>query len=597
MSFSTVHMLWLVWVLPVLFLVILWGLRKRKKILTAYATEKGLSAISPNVSGFRRWLKAMILLFVILLTVVSLAGPQYGYSWKKTEHRGVDLIVALDCSRSMLAQDIQPTRLERAKREVLDLLGMIQGDRVGLVAFAGTAFLQCPLTLDYAGFNIFLSALHPDFLPVGGTDLAAAITTAVSAFNKDDATDKAVILITDGESTGADPLDAARKAAEAGIKVFCIGVGGADGVPIPAAGGGFIKDRNGNIMLSKLDEPTLKQIAAITSGAYVRSLAGDMDLDVIYHQHIRGGMKSASLGEQRIKVFENRYQWVLGLGVFLFLLELLLPVKKTTAVWVLVIIAALAPRDASATNLKKVLKQADAAYTSGDYDKAAQNYVSAQLEAPEKPEISFDLGNARYKSKNYDSAVKAYTQVLKTKNPKLKHKALYNLGNTFFRKGDLDKAIENYEAALKLDNTDNQARENLDFVKKLKNNPPPKTSRDQQSRKDQKKGKDRKDEKNGNQGEKSSDKRKENAENPQNESDNKDSQNKKEKQPTPSQEQKQASAPEQNGSANQSAEKKEAPASDEESVRQAEAMLNRLQDQPGRAMMPAYRKQRVDKDW
>ena len=225
MSFSAINMLWLIWAVPVMLLVCLWGLRKRKAILSGYASEKGLFAISPHISAFRRWTKTVLLLVTILLMAVSLAGPQYGYSWKEIERRGVDLMLVLDCSRSMLAEDIRPNRLERAKREVLDLLGMLRGDRVGLVAFAGTAFLQCPLTLDYEGFHLFLDALNPGFLPVGGTDLAGAVSTATSAFNQEEATDKAIILITDGETTGEDPLAAARKAAEAGIKLFCIGVG------------------------------------------------------------------------------------------------------------------------------------------------------------------------------------------------------------------------------------------------------------------------------------------------------------------------------------------------------------------------------------
>ncbi|MEJ2653853.1 MAG: VWA domain-containing protein, partial [Acidihalobacter sp.] len=174
--------------------------------------------------------------------------------WQKIERRGVDIVIALDCSRSMLATDIQPDRLSRAKREIYDLLAMLEGDRVGLVAFSGTAFLQCPLTIDYQAFNLFLEVLTPDYLPVGGTDLAAALRTAQGAFDPKAASEKAVILITDGENTGPDdPLQAARDAQKAGIKLFCIGVGSNDGVPVPAAEGGFKKDAAGRIVMSHLD--------------------------------------------------------------------------------------------------------------------------------------------------------------------------------------------------------------------------------------------------------------------------------------------------------------------------------------------------------
>ena len=237
----------------------------------------------------------------VLFTAVALAGPKYGYRWQEIRQQGVDIIIALDCSRSMTAADIQPTRLERAKREVFDLLAMLQGDRVGLVAFAGTAFLQCPLTLDYDAFNLFLNALSPDYLPVGGTDITGALATALDSFDPKSASDKAVILITDGENTGdGEPLKAAETLKEKKIKLFCIGVGGSDGVPIPEPAGGFKKDRSGQIVLSRLDENTLKKMAVVTGGTYVRSVAGDMDLDAIYTDEIRRTMEAADrlLGTQ-----------------------------------------------------------------------------------------------------------------------------------------------------------------------------------------------------------------------------------------------------------------------------------------------------------
>ena len=392
-------------------------------------------------------------------------------------------------------------------------------------------------------------------------------------------------------------MSAARTAAEADIKIFCIGIGAAEGVPIPVSGGGYIKDSNGNIVLSKTDEPTLKQIAAITGGAYVQSVAGDMDLDVLYNRYIRGTMASAALGEQQTKVFENRYQWALALAVFLLFFEFMLPVNKTAGVLILVTLAALAPRPAMATDLKEALKQGESAYTAGDYAGAADSYVAAQLEAPEKSEILYDLGNARYKAKDYGAAIQAYRQTLDTKDPALKHKALYNLGNAYFRQGDLDKAIESYKAALTLDDTDIQARENLDYVKELKTNPPPDKSQNQQDQKDQKDQKDRKDGNKEKPGDNSSDKQNGPSPDQQNENDKDSGKNESEAHPSPSQNQKKSSSPEQAESPGQPAEQKDSATPDKETLRQAEKMLNRLQDQPGRALVPAYGEQRVEKDW
>ncbi len=252
MRFFDPQMLFAIWIAPLLGLVLIHGMLRRKRLLERFASAKGLLAIAPGAGPARRWIKGGLMLGVLVFLSLALAGPQYGFRWQEIEQRGVDLILALDCSRSMTATDIKPTRLDRAKREIYDLLNRLQGDRVGLVAFSGTAFLQCPLTLDYSGFHIFLDALTPDFLPVGGTDIPDALRTAQAAFDPKANTDKAVILITDGENTGTDdPVGGAQELQKAGIKLFCIGVGAEEGVPIPAPGGGFQKDSKGDIIFGE----------------------------------------------------------------------------------------------------------------------------------------------------------------------------------------------------------------------------------------------------------------------------------------------------------------------------------------------------------
>ena len=309
MKFARIDMLFLIWVLPVLLGLYLYGWRRRRRILNTFASARALDAITPAGLSSRRRRGAVLVLSASLLAIVAMTGPQYGFHWQKIERRGIDIIIALDCSRSMLASDIQPTRLDRAKREIFDLLNMLEGDRVGLVAFSGTAFLQCPLTIDYQAFNIFLDVLKPGYLPVGGSDLAAAIRTCRNAFDPETTTEKAIILITDGENTGPDdPLQAVQEIQKAGIKLFCIGVGSGDGVPIPARNGGFEKDGSGRIVMSRLDEPLLTRMALATGGSYVRSVAGDMDLDTIYHNQIRAHMNTAALKEGRRQVWAD---WLL----------------------------------------------------------------------------------------------------------------------------------------------------------------------------------------------------------------------------------------------------------------------------------------------
>ena len=315
-KFVDLQSLFLIWAVPILFLFCFYGMRRRKRIMRRFAKPEGLKAVCPEASAMRRWAKSMLLLSAVLFSAVALAGPQYGFKWQEIEQKGVDIILTVDCSRSMLAEDVKPSRLARAKREILDLVSILKGDRVGLVALAGTAFLQCPLTLDYSGFHIFLDVLSPDFMPVGGTDLNRAIATALDAFEEKDETEKAIILITDGETTQGDPMEGALSASRAGVKLFCIGVGNPDGVPVPEKGGGFKKDSKGGIVLSRLDESMLKEMALATGGAYVRSVAGDMDLDLIYEREIRGKMRMETVSVGKKKIWQNRFQWAAGPRAF-----------------------------------------------------------------------------------------------------------------------------------------------------------------------------------------------------------------------------------------------------------------------------------------
>jgi Ca-activated chloride channel homolog len=463
MNFSNIHMLYLIWLLPVLLLVIVYGRRKRYRILSRYADVRMLSVLVPPGLTGRRRLKAALVMAAAWLLIMAMAGPRFGYEWQEFDRRGVDLIIALDCSRSMLAEDIAPTRLDRAKREIVDLLGMLEGDRIGLVAFSGSAFLQCPLTLDYSAFDLFLNVLTPDYMPLGGTDLDAAVRMAISAFDPESRADKAIILITDGEHTGrGDPQQAAEAALKAGIKLFCIGVGATQGVPVPAAGGGFAKDGTGRIVLSRLDESTLTRMAVATGGAYVRSVIGDMDLDMIYREGIRGAMDHATLESGRRKVWAERYQWPLLPAIVLLLAAQALPSVKKTPLALLIAFAALmqgVPGHAGP------LQDGYKAYHQGRYEEALRHFVAGQLKDPENPEVLYNIGNAYYKIGDYIAAGAHYSQALSKAPVQLKSKILYNQGNTAYRLGKLQEAVGHYEAALELSPDDAQARENLEFVR------------------------------------------------------------------------------------------------------------------------------------
>ena len=387
MKFNQIEMLFLLWAIPVFFLVVVFGMKTRQNILARFASPKGLRAIAPDTNPGRRWIKAGLVLCSLLFICLALSGPQYGYLWQTIEQKGVDIIVAVDLSRSMLATDIQPTRLDRAKREIYDLLTMLKGDRMGLVAFAGTSFLQCPLTLDYEAFHIFLNTLTPDFLPIGGTDISGAVTVSLSAFDLKTASEKAIILITDGENTGEnDPMEAAENARKAGVKLFCIGVGSNEGVPIPAETGGIKKDRSGNIILTRLDEETLKKMAILTGGTYIRSVAGSMDLDVIYTNEIRGKMEASTLSTDRKQIWEDRFQWVLAFAILAIGAELFVPVvrKKAAVLGMLFLLLYSVP-----VHAENPLGSGIDAYNRGEYDKALKLFIDAQLDQPDRPDILY----------------------------------------------------------------------------------------------------------------------------------------------------------------------------------------------------------------
>ena len=595
MTFFRVEMLFTIWVIPLLFLVIVYGMRRRREIMNRFASPHGLAAIAPDTVGGRRWVKGSLLMGAVLFTAVALAGPKYGYRWQEVRQQGVDIIIALDCSRSMTAADIQPTRLERAKREVFDLLAMLKGDRVGLVAFAGTAFLQCPLTLDYDAFNLFLNALSPDYLPVGGTDITGALATALDSFDPKGSSDKAVILITDGENTGdGDPVKAADALKEKNIKLFCIGVGGGDGVPIPEPAGGFKKDRSGQIVLSRLDENTLKKMAVVTGGTYVRSVAGDMDLEAIYTDEIRKKMEVKTLSSGRKQVWEDRFQWPLALALLCLVAELMLPVtRKFVVVSLLAVLTLLPLPSAEANDNRKGI----AAYEKGDFEQALKHFTDAQLNDPDKAEMLYNVADAYYKTGNFDAAAEHYEQVLGTDDAQLKRKALYNLGNTEFRRGKAKEAIGHYEAALAIDPDDRPTQENLAFVKKVMEQQQQQQSKDGQ--KDQ--GEQDPSKTDGSPDSQPSADQAKRADKDQSEPN----------QPDGEQDPQRPEFGDKMGEEQQAAQANEPPNEEQPSAAtqasqpgeptgdpgQAERMLNRLQDQPGRALMPAIGQRNVEKDW
>lgn len=315
---------------PALIAFFVWARRRRQRALEAFVAAALLPAVVPDIDPRRRTIRAALLTAATALLVLALAGPKWGFRWEEVRREGIDLIVALDTSRSMLATDVKPNRLARAKLAVRDLLGQLHGDRIGLVAFAGGAFVQCPLTLDYGVFAESLEAIEVGIIPRGGTNLTAAIDAGLAAFDGRQGKHQALVLITDGESHEGDVKEAIKRASERGVKIYTVGIGTPDGELIPGESGGFFKDRAGQAVKSRLDEETLQQVATDTGGVYLRTAGASLGLSELYRDYI-ASMEKRELASTLERRFEQRYQAPLALALLLLLVEPLVGERRAPA--------------------------------------------------------------------------------------------------------------------------------------------------------------------------------------------------------------------------------------------------------------------------
>ncbi len=478
MHFSNPQALWLLWLLPPLAALYVLSARRRRVAMRRFADEALIDRLVPPTSTGRAWLRGAVLGAALLGVLLAAAGPRWGFSWEEVQRRGVDVVVALDLSRSMLAEDAKPNRLVAAKREITDLIELLQGDRVGLVAFAGTAYTQCPLTLDYGAFSVFLDQMDPDWVPVGGTDLAEAVRVSMKTFQEGERSGRAVILITDGEDHSGELQEAAEEARKEGVHVFVVGMGAPEGAPIPDGRGGFIKE-GGKVVLSKLDEPGLKELALTTDGTYVRSVAGDLDLRRIYNEDIKGTLQARDLSSSRRRRWEERFQWALLPALLLLVLESLSggPRRKERRI-------PLAPRAAAALAAGTLLLGAPApasagwfssddparlghrAFADGEHQAALDHWIAAQVANPADRRLDYNIGQAHYRLGAYAEAEEAFREASATDDTELAADALYNAGNAAFQQGKYVDAIAAYDEALELRPEDEDALANRDLAQR-----------------------------------------------------------------------------------------------------------------------------------
>jgi Ca-activated chloride channel family protein len=313
---------------------------RRRSKLEKFADKSLIASIAPTMSKTRRMIKTVLVISATILALIALARPQWGFEWQEVKKTGLDIIIAMDVSKSMLATDVKPNRLERSKFAIKDLMKKLNGDRVGLVAFAGTAFLQCPLTIDYNGFLLSLDDLSTYTIPRGGTSISSAIRESLQAFSinaADTSVDKKyriLIIITDGEDFEGDAIAAAKEAAAAGVKIFCVGVGTQEGELIPISEGyaqkEYLSDKSGEIVKTRLNEEVLKEIAISTGGSYVRATQSEFGLVLLYDKSI-SRLEKRDIDAKMKKHYQERFQYFLAAAVLLLTIEMIVSEKKRAA--------------------------------------------------------------------------------------------------------------------------------------------------------------------------------------------------------------------------------------------------------------------------
>lgn len=329
--FAYIEVLYALALLPALALLFFWAVRARRRSLARFGNPELLRQLMPAAGPYKRTAKFALLFAAIGLTILGIANPQIGTKLEEVKREGVDIMIALDVSNSMKAEDIRPDRLESAKQEITRLFDKLRNDRVGLVVFAGDSYLQLPLTTDYSAGRLILGTIDVDVVPIPGTAIGSALRLSMKSFLSEEKKYKVVILITDGENHEDDAIAAAKEAHAEGVVVHAIGMGSADGAPIPiyqnGVQAGFRKDRDGNVVLTKLDEQGLRLIADAGGGRYIRASNQQNELDEVFKEI--ESMEKKEYGTKLFTEFEDRFQLFLIPALLLLIVEYFLSDRKS----------------------------------------------------------------------------------------------------------------------------------------------------------------------------------------------------------------------------------------------------------------------------
>ena len=496
--------LYLLAVIPVLAIIRFLTYRNQKKRLRKFGDPKLLRSLMPDVSRFRPAVKFWILQGALALLVVMLARPQFGTKISNEQRTGIETIIAMDISNSMLAEDITPSRLDRSKMMVENLVDHFTNDKIGLLVFAGDAFVQLPITSDYVSAKMFLSSIDPSMMATQGTDIARAIDMATHSFTQEEGIGKAIIVITDGEDHEGGALESAEAAKDAGMRVYVLGVGSTQGAPIPIPGtGDYMKDNTGNTVMSALNEDMCRQVAQAGGGAYIHVENNSAAQDQLDNELSKLAKKETT--STVYSEFDEQFQAVAILALLLLILEIcifdrrnpllkrlsLFGSKKKAAATVALLLVAIT---ASAQTDRQYIREGNKQFRVGQYDKAEVSYRKAVEKNPKNPQAAYNLGNALMAQKKDSSAVQQFEQATRIEtNPLRKAAAYHNMGVICQTHKMYGEAIEAYKNALRLNPNDNETRYNLVLCQRQKKKQDQNQQQNQNNKDDQKKDNQKKD--------------------------------------------------------------------------------------------------------
>ena len=464
--------LYLLAVIPLLMAIRWLMMRQQKKRLRKFGDPELVRQLMPNVSRFRPMVKFYLLLAALALFIVMLTRPQLGTKISHEKRTGIETIICMDISNSMLAEDVTPSRLDRAKMMVENLVDHFTNDKIGLIVFAGDAFVQLPITSDYVSAKMFLSNIDPSMIPTQGTDIAGAITMASHSFTQQEGVGKAIIVITDGEDHEGGAMEAAKAAKDRGMNTYVLGVGSPDGAPIPVGNGDYLKDNTGQTVMTGLNEEMCRQLADAGSGAYIHvdnnSRAQeqlDKELDKLAKKEISSTIYSD---------YDEQFQAV-GIIILLLLilevciLEIKNPRLKNISLFkrMAFVLLIFLPVAVQAQSDRVLVRQGNKQFRKGNSAEAEVSYRKAVEKNARNPQANYNLGNALLAQRKDSLAITQFEKAAKLeKDPLLRAQSYHNIGVICQQHKMFGEAIEAYKEALRNNPADDETRYNLALCKR-----------------------------------------------------------------------------------------------------------------------------------